>query len=462
MADSDQTITAKFIADTSGFTKGADEVVASSKAIEASTATISSSTGAAAGGLTAMGSASSKSAQDADMAVASFLGLSKSSESTGESLKSSAKSSEDAGGGFNLLSVNGMMAVMMFAQMVQMVGQALGALAKATDAANATAMAFTYLTGSATKAQQELQALQNTAAAKDFGAQAVDNVAQRMLMLGKDADTTNKEIGRVADAIAAMGGSASQIEPVIESLHKVQSESVVTKDDIDNIAKEGVPAWQMIADAMTTAEGKTVSVAEAQKRVVAGALSGKQAYQDMMEGMIQYTGAAETQSQSLGSEWQRLGEHAANAFKPIADWLAKDLEAINELIEGTSKLSDALKAVAAAMSGMGGITMSGFASGVIDNPVGQLATVGENGPETMFIPQHASIFPNGMNAMSALSGGGSTMPSLTSVMGSSGGGSGGDQPITIIAQLHVDGRQMAAVTIPFIAPMTRGLTGGRR
>jgi hypothetical protein len=173
--------------------------------------------------------------------------------------------------------------------------------------------------------------------------------------------------------------------------------------------------------------------------------------------MTQYTGAAEAQSTSLGAEWTRLGENAAKAFQPIADWLAKDLEAINQLMEGTSRLSDALKSLASIISGLGGISLSGYASGITDNPVGQFATVGENGPETMFIPQGASIFPNGV---SPFGGSGSSISSMMSGGGDSGGGGG--QPIIIVAQLHVDGRQMAQTTIPYVAPMVRALIGGKQ
>lgn len=440
--------------------QGADAAVAAFLGIGASTGNISKNAGAAAGGMAAVGTSSSQAAQDADAAVAAFLGLDKSSQSAATGIAASGKAAEEAGGGFNLFSMNGMMMVMMIMQIAQVVGQMLGALAKATDATEGTARAFEYLTGDATKAQAELSSLHNTWAAAAFSTQGIDNVAQHLLMSGESADTANKQITRVSDAIAAMGGSAQQIQPVIDKLNSISTETKVTTQDMQQLVDQGLPAWDALAAGMSSADGKLVSVAEAQKRVNEGAVSGKQAYQDMMQGMIQYTGAAEAQSNSLGAEWTRLGENAAKAFKPIADWLAKDLEAINELMEGTSQLNSALQSLGNLMQSLGSPITAHYATGIMNSPVGHFAEVGENGPETMFIPAGASIFPNGSGPFDG--GGGSSIPSLSSMMSSGDSGGSGGQPIVIIAQLHVDGRQMAQTTIPYVAPMVRALIGGKQ
>ena len=40
-------------------------------------------------------------------------------------------------------------------------------------------------------------------------------------------------------------------------------------------------------------------------------------------------------------------------------------------------------------------TTGAHASGILNSPVGHWAVVGEQGPEMMYVPQGASIFPNG-------------------------------------------------------------------
>jgi tape measure domain-containing protein len=70
----------------------------------------------------------------------------------------------------------------------------------------------------------------------------------------------------------------------------------------------------------------------------------------------------------------------------------------------------------------------GHASGIIDNPVGHIAVVGENGPELMYVPQGASIYPAGSYPT----------PAMYSAM------SGGSAPeIHIHNHLYIDSMEMA-------------------
>jgi tape measure domain-containing protein len=489
MSAEDQVITAKFVADTAGFTAGAQEVISQSKEIEAATSGMGKGAEQAGASLAALGGDAEKAGKGAEEAAAGFTAVGKAGEEAGAGTKAAASNiaalgttSEKTGqsaqtassgiaaagtageeaaagaeigaAGFSLMGAA--MGALVVIQIAQMIMQVVGALAAAHEAAQNTATAFTYLTGSAVKAQQELKQLNDSWAAARFGTQNIDNVGQHLLMSGEDAKTAQKEIERVSDAVAAMGGSAQQIQPIIDKMHDIQDESKVTKQDMQQLVNDGLPAWQALADGMSEARGHLVTVAEAQKEVNSGAISGKEAYQDMMTGMQQYTGAAQQSSESLGAEWERLKQHAANAFGPIADLLAKDLEAINEIIEGTSRLSDALRSVGAALSSFGGTTMTlpMYAGGITDSPTGHFGVVGENGPEVMYIPQGASIFPNGVDPGSAGGGGMSALPSLA-ILGNSG-------PQTVELHIHMDSATIARQTIPLIAPQIRVLTGGRR
>lgn len=484
MAGDERTITAKFIADTSGFTAGAEEIVASSKAVEASTADISAGTKAAESGLADVGAASSEAASAVEGAGASIAGAGKSSESASEGLKSSSKAANESGMSFMSMAGNASMVVGALMQVAQIVAQAVAALGQAHDAAMGTATAFGYLTGSEQSAKQELEKLGDTYAAQDWGKQAVADAAQHFLMLGKSADTTNEEIMRVGDALAAMNKGSQQLVPVIDQMHKIQDSAIVTKSDIDTLARDGIASWDALAQGMTLARGHLVTVADAQKEVTSGALHGKDAYQEIMVGMIQYTGEAEKQSQSLGAEWQRAGQSATEAFGPLATEMTNLLQHVNELIDGVKVLQQTISSLNASdnpllrfasgsVSSMGSMFnpfgvignvsdlvshFQGHAEGIVDSPVGHFATVGENGPETMYIPQGSSIFPNGVNPFSG--GGSSSIPAIPS-LASMIGDIVSSQPITVVAELHVDGRKMAEQTIPHIAPMVRTLTGIR-
>jgi TP901 family phage tail tape measure protein len=85
-----------------------------------------------------------------------------------------------------------------------------------------------------------------------------------------------------------------------------------------------------------------------------------------------------------------------------------------------------------------GVNMPGHASGITNNPVGHMAIVGEHGPEKMYVPQGASIWPHG------------TSPS-------GGGGGGSQQPINV--SVYLDGAPVAKKLMPHIVQQVRQSVG---
>lgn len=88
------------------------------------------------------------------------------------------------------------------------------------------------------------------------------------------------------------------------------------------------------------------------------------------------------------------------------------------------------------------VTYLGHAAGITNNPTGHLAMIGEKGPELMYIPKGASIYPHG------------TGPSGGSI-GGDGGGS--KQPVTI--NVHIAGRHVGQVLLPDIVAGIRSAVG---
>jgi tape measure domain-containing protein len=490
MPDQTQTIIAVFEAETAGFTEGAEKIAADSKAIQESTAGMGQSftdwgkeTGAAFtrtsdgmaefsdnfskqfNGLSTVSESASKSFtevssasrdlggaiaisdESANKAAREFLGLDEATKKTGKS----AEDAKQAHEGYHGSLMNEIQAII---QIVQMIGQWIGSMAKENEAIANTVTAMTTLSGSTEKAAQAFNDLDKSAAAHDFGIVAIGNAEKHLMMLGVSADEASKEIQRISDAIASVGGNANQVEPVVVQLQKIKTESRVTKQEIDQLASSGLDAWKLLADQMG------ISVEQAQKRVTAGAVTGSQAFNAIMDQSAKYSGAADAQSQSLGSEWTRLGENASKSFGPFLKQLAAAIEQINELYDGTSKLDDAFRSLGDSISkafsnfgsagSMGGFGVSGHATGIIDSPVGHMAMVGEDGPEPMWIPQGASVFPSGTNPFSAMS---SSAPALS--------GGSGMATVNITHQIYLDSRIIAQATIPHIAPMARQQFGRR-
>jgi TP901 family phage tail tape measure protein len=118
----------------------------------------------------------------------------------------------------------------------------------------------------------------------------------------------------------------------------------------------------------------------------------------------------------------------------------EDLSSPVTIQVGTRSVTDAIAKVMYLKShadDLGGGTIPGHASGILNSPTSHWSMVGESGPEMMYVPQGSSILPNGVS------------PS---------GGVGGSQPVV----MQIDGRTMARLLMPYIADQWRygvGVTG---
>ncbi|GHO99554.1 hypothetical protein KSF_096020 [Reticulibacter mediterranei] len=570
MAGEEQTIIARFIADVTGFTQGAQEVVNQSEAIERATSGISGATQSAAsnivsvgtaggqaskqmeqaaqtfsaaggasekagksmeetaGGMAAVGGASEKAAKgasdvsesmgtasehtskmrdavdgaasgmegagkEASAAGAGFNQAGKDADASGEGMRKieessgkagkemadagnlaegAGKSAKNAAGGFDMMEVA--MKALIAIQIVQMFASIIQAADKINQDLKDSTMAFTYLTGSAQKADQELKNLNNTFAAKAWGSKVIDDAAQSLRMMGKSAEDTQKEIERVSDALAAMGQDGSKLKPATQAMEDINKQTIVTKEDIQKLQDTGVDAYQALAEGLSAQRGKTIDVAEAQKEVNAGAIHGKEAYQALLTGMQQYSGAAEEKAKTLSATWQQFAETAAPLLVPFIQELTKLLTAINSIIDAVKQMKQALDSIGGGgigssfMSGMystlnpaSGIAgtinaLNGYAAGGTNLPQGW-RVVGEDGPELQWSPGGDTIVPSGMDPMTFIgsSGGGGSALSMPSL--SFGGGA----PQTVELSIYMDTVAIARQTIPLIAPQIRVLAARR-
>lgn len=123
--------------------------------------------------------------------------------------------------------------------------------------------------------------------------------------------------------------------------------------------------------------------------------------------------------------WKVITAIFGNEINFIVNMVTGFVHNISSLISG---IMSAIGNVGSAISHIPGLP--GHAAGILNNPVGHLGVVGENGPEVMFIPQGASIFPNGAFPSSASGG-----------FSAGGSSSSGDQYIYI----ELDGHTLAHV-----------------
>lgn len=147
------------------------------------------------------------------------------------------------------------------------------------------------------------------------------------------------ELGRVIPTLEAytaaqnaLGGDPQKMQRAVDATARIAAEQRVTAENLDAIARNGIPAWQMLADAA----GK--SVASVRADVAAGLYSADQAIALITDGMqARYGAALDDMGDSL-SAWQ-------NRFQNSQELLAKELvttvvEAGKETMRALSGLFD--------------------------------------------------------------------------------------------------------------------------
>lgn len=113
-------------------------------------------------------------------------------------------------------------------------------------------------------------------------------------------------------------------------------------------------------------------------------------------------------------KWSKLGQDIATivggwvrifqgVWQVITNIFTGAIDFLKNLVGGfVSSISNMISGIGSAISG---VHVPGHAAGILNSPVGHMAVVGEKGPELMYIPRGASIFPNSALSSFGRSGG---------------------------------------------------------
>lgn len=148
---------------------------------------------------------------------------------------------------------------------------------------NAT-VAFTTILRDGAKARSFLEDLQKFAAETPFSFGGLIKNAQFLLATGTSLSEIIPTLRVLGDTLAGLGKGEAELQLVATALAQIRSSAKLSAADMAQLTNQGIPAWQMLADAI----GK--SVGEARKLSEAGAFSGEQAFQILTGGMKQRFG----------------------------------------------------------------------------------------------------------------------------------------------------------------------------
>lgn len=215
------------------------------------------------------------------------------------------------------------------------VGSALGFVKDSAIGLNnmlqQTRIGFTTMLGSAQQADAFLRQLADFAKKTPFEFSELVTAAQRMKAYGFAAEEVIPLLTDVGNVSAGLGAGTEGINRMTTALGQMQAKAKVSAEEMLQLTELGIPAWQMLADAMG------VSVAQAQEMVSKGQVASDvflRIFHSWAEanfgGMMEQQ--ARTFSGAMSNITDSLSMASANAFRPFFDLLT----------EGAIKLADFL------------------------------------------------------------------------------------------------------------------------
>lgn len=160
-------------------------------------------------------------------------------------------------------------------------------------------VAFTNLLGSASKADEYIRKLYDFANQSPFSFEELSMGAQRLMAMGYSGEEALTTLRAIGDAAAGIGKGTEGISRISLALGQIKAKGTVQAEEMRQLAENGIPAWQMLADAMGT------DVATAMKLVEKRAVSAQVGIDALTKGMTQkYGGMMEKQAQTIEGGWQ--------------------------------------------------------------------------------------------------------------------------------------------------------------
>lgn len=176
--------------------------------------------------------------------------------------------------------------------------------------------ALTTLTGSASAANSQMEALREFGKTSPFPRQVWISAQQQLLAFGMSAEKIIPTFEAIQDAVAAAGGSGETISEITQILAKIQSTGKVTADELNELGFRGIDAASLIGEAM----GKTAG--EVRESISQQAISGVQ-FIDLLTGAMsqRFAGAAA----NVKETWAGTTDRIKGALRDIGSVLASPL-----------------------------------------------------------------------------------------------------------------------------------------
>lgn len=192
------------------------------------------------------------------------------------------------------------------------------------DTIDTATKSLTVLTGSAGIAKQVMDDLAAAIEGTPIALNDVAMGAKKMVAAGMEGTKVKGVFQAIADAAYGVGNGAESIDQITSAIAGMQSAGVVYADDINRLVDDGIPAWQILANASKK------SVTDMKEAVSDGTLSAGDAIEDLRRGIEEGTeGVAGSTAKMAGlakTAGDTLSGSMANFKTAITTTIVKGLE----------------------------------------------------------------------------------------------------------------------------------------
>lgn len=196
-----------------------------------------------------------------------------------------------------------------------------------------TEKAFTTLLKSADLAKDFLAELERFAAATPFELPGLLNASKRLLAFGFNAQQVIPILTAIGDSAAALGMGEEGISRLTTAIGQIQAKAKVSAEEMNQINETGIPAWQLLADAIGT------TVPQAMDMASKGMIDGATGVQAILTGMNkQFGGMMAEQSQTLNGMMSNIQD----SIGQLSTVVGKEITEAFNLKDAAAEFQDTL------------------------------------------------------------------------------------------------------------------------
>lgn len=184
------------------------------------------------------------------------------------------------------------------------------------DKMNQSRNAFTTMLGSADKAAQFLQTLQDIAVKTPFEFTQLQDASKRLLAMGISAEKIPDMILKIGDAVSGLGSGTQGFDRITTALGQMNAKGRATAEEMKQFTEAGIGAWDALAKHLN------VSVAEAMEMVTKRQVDSATAITAIMAGMGErFGGLMAQQSATVEGQLSNLKDTSAMILTGIGQEL---------------------------------------------------------------------------------------------------------------------------------------------